>query len=131
MLRLLHLCDSLFPIGGFAYSDGLESATASGAIVDARGLDAWLDVGLDETIGRMEGPAAWRSYVAFNDERWGALAALDEQLTALRPASSARRSSRAMGSRLLTTWHALYPHPRLDELQSIVRSGKIGPALPV
>ena len=31
LLSLLHLCDSLFPIGGFSYSDGLESATYVGS----------------------------------------------------------------------------------------------------
>jgi urease accessory protein len=131
MLRLLHLSDSLFPIGGFAYSDGLESATASGAIVDGNGLRVWLEVTLDEIIGRMEGPAAWRAYLAFADGEWETLAALDAELTALRPSSTARLSSRAMGSRLLTTWQALYPDPRLERLQSIARIGAIGPTLPV
>jgi hypothetical protein len=30
LLALLHVSDSLFPIGGFGYSDGLEAATAAG-----------------------------------------------------------------------------------------------------
>ena len=36
LLSLLHLCDSLFPTGGFAHSDGLEAATArrAGVIVE-------------------------------------------------------------------------------------------------
>jgi urease accessory protein len=131
MLQLLHLCDSLFPIGGFAHSDGLESATARGAIVDQRGLREWLDVALDETFGRMEGPAAWRAYAAFAGQRWAALAGLDEETAALRPSWSARRSSRAMGARLLTTWHALHPDPRLEHLRGLARSGTIGPTLPV
>src|SRR5262249_60697355 len=32
LLALLHLGDSLFPIGGFGYSDGLEAATAAGLV---------------------------------------------------------------------------------------------------
>ncbi len=32
LLALLHLCDSLFPIGAFAYSDGLESAVNARAV---------------------------------------------------------------------------------------------------
>ena len=32
LLALLHLCDSLFPIGGFGYSDGLEAATTAGLL---------------------------------------------------------------------------------------------------
>ena len=119
LLPLLHLCDSLFPIGGFAYSDGLETVTTrplrgdTPAIADAEGLRTWIDVCLDETLGRTEGPAAWQAWPAFRDADWDTLVTLDEELTALRPSSSARRSSRAMGRRLLTTWQTLYPDPRL------------------
>ncbi len=44
---LLHLCDSLFPIGAFAHSEGLEGATADGAVTTAGDLRQWLDVCLD------------------------------------------------------------------------------------
>jgi urease accessory protein len=121
-LELLHLCDSLFPIGAFAYSDGLEAA-ASGAwhvpgtrlapIRDADALGAWIDVVLEESIGRLEGPAVWQAWLAVVDGDWPTLAALDEELTAIRPSSASRSSSRAMGHRLLTTWRALHPDERL------------------
>jgi urease accessory protein len=135
LLALLHLCDSLFPIGAFAYSDGLEAAanrrkpeTADGARAL---LGEWMDVTLDETIGRLEGPAAWTAWRAFGDENWRVVAALDEELAALRPSSSARRSSRAMGRRLLVTWSALHPDPRLKHALTVVGDGRIGPALAI
>jgi urease accessory protein len=130
-LALLHLCDSLFPIGGFAYSDGLESATSAGAVADADALRDWLDVGLDDTFGRLEGPAVWRAWSAFLDAHWDALEALDAELTALRPSSSARRSSRAMGLRLLTSWHALHPDAGLEHAVTLARDGRLGPVLPI
>lgn len=130
-LRLLHLCDSLLPLGGFAYSDGLETATSSGAITSAGDLAAWLDVCLDETIGRMEGPGVRQAWAAFDQGDWDALAALDEELTALRPCANARRSSRAMGLRLLTTWHALHAAPRLAQAIALARGGRFGPVLPI
>src|SRR2546427_563904 len=71
--RLLHLCDSLFPIGGFAFSDGLEAAAARHLIRDAGELGAWLDTVLDESVGRCEGPAgapAWGA-VASGRGGWG------------------------------------------------------------
>ena len=108
-VALLHLCDSLFPIGAFAHSDGLEAATADGRIASADDLGEWLAVCLDESIGRLEGPAVWHAWRAARDGDAAALAALDEELTAMRPSSAARRSSRAMGRRLLTTWRALHP----------------------
>jgi urease accessory protein len=124
-LELLHLCDSLFPIGAFAYSDGLEAA-ATGAwhapgpcpqpIRDADGLGGWMDVVLDESIGRLEGPAVWQAWLAVIDRDWPALAALDEELTAIRPSAASRVASRAMGHRLLTTWRVLHPDDRLSHL---------------
>jgi len=126
-LALLHLCDSLFPIGAFAYSDGLETAAARAAPpFDAGELRAWIDACLDETLGRMEGPAVWQAWTAFRDEDWDTLVMLDEELTALRPSSSGRRSSRAMGRRLLATWQTLHPDPRLE--RPVFRDG---PALPI
>lgn len=131
-LALLHLCDSAFPVGAFAYSDGLEAATASGQIAAASDLREWLEVCRDESIGRTDGPAVWQAWIGFRDEDWPALVALDEELTALRPSSSVRRSSRAMGLRLVTTWQALHPEARLQ--QAIALAGRergFGPALPI
>jgi urease accessory protein len=125
-LELLHLCDSLFPIGAFAYSDGLEAAaavtvrlrpdtTSDTTIASASGdvLSDWINVVLDESIGRLEGPAVWQAWLAVVDGDWRAVATLDEELTAIRPSSAARSASRAMGHRLLTTWRALHPDDRL------------------
>ena len=125
-LELLHLCDSLFPIGAFAYSDGLEAAaavtvrlrpdtTSDTTIASASGdvLSDWINVVLDESIGRLEGPAVWQAWLALVDGDWRAVATLDEELTAIRPSSAARSASRAMGHRLLTTWRALHPDDRL------------------
>jgi len=127
-LELLHLCDSLFPLGTFAHSEGLEAAAAGSVGVDLR---EWIDVVLDEAIGRLEGPAVLRAWDAFDARDWDALVSVDEELTALRPASAARRSSRAMGLRLLTTWHALHPDARLAHALALAGNGAIGPTLPV
>ena len=144
-LELLHLCDSLFPIGGFAYSDGLEAATVrlttfanASALktpdmndASVEHLHAWIDAVLDDTIGRLEGPAVWHAWGAVVDGDFATLIRLDEELTALRPSSSARRSSRAMGQRLLTTWQALHPDGRLERLADLAKEGAIGPVLPL
>lgn len=131
LVALLHLCDSLFPVGAFASSDGLESATTSGAIATRADLRAWLDVCLDETIGRSEGPTLLLAWTAFRERDWERLAAADREAIALRPSSTARRASRGMGSRLLTTWQALHPDQGLDHVLALARSGALGPALPV
>jgi urease accessory protein len=131
LLALLHICDSLFPIGGFGYSDGLEAATAAGLIETPADLQAWLDVCLDEVVGRMDGPAALRAWSAFDRQDWPALCELDEEIMAMRPSAATRRSTRAMGLRLVTAWSALYPDPRLERVLALARGQRLAPALPV
>jgi urease accessory protein len=131
LLALLHLCDSLFPIGGFGYSDGLEAATATELVHTPADLQAWLDVCLDEVVGRTDGPAALRAWSAFDRQDWEALCELDEEITAIRPSSATRRSGRAMGLRLITAWSALYPDHRLEHLLALARRQRLGPVLPI
>jgi urease accessory protein len=131
LLSLLHLCDSLFPIGSFAYSDGLESAVEAGLVAGAGDLPAWLAACRDESFGRTDGPAMVLTWAAWLDGDWSGLTALDREVAALRPSSAARLGSRAMGKRLLATWERLHPDPRLGEIFELSRSGAIGPTLPV
>jgi urease accessory protein len=131
LLALLHVCDSLFPVGGFGYSDGLEAATAAGLVYTPADLQAWLDVSLDEVVGRTDGPAALRAWSAFDRHDWEAICQVDEEVTAMRPSSATRRSSRAMGLRLVTMWSALYPDRRLDLVLDLARVRRLGPALPI
>src|SRR5262249_55823351 len=105
-LFLLHLCDSLFPIGAFASSDGLEAATAvrealvlidradRGVAGDVVGLREWIDAVLDESIGRLEGPAVWQAWRGVIDRDWAAPAAVRDGLTAIRPGRGPRGASR-------------------------------------
>jgi urease accessory protein len=108
MVRLLHLCDSLFPTGGFAHSDGLEAAVACGRVSSVDGLRAWMDVVLEATLARVDGPAVLRAWRACIDGGWSDLAALDAEVHALKPSSTARSASWAIGSRLLKTWGEIH-----------------------
>jgi urease accessory protein len=113
LLTLLHLCDSLFPTGGFAHSDGLEAATASGSVSTAADLREWMDVCLDEVLARSEGPAVRIAWEAFSAGDLDRVIEVDAEIHALRPSSSARQASRALGRRLLKTWHHVHPHHEL------------------
>jgi urease accessory protein len=115
-VRLLHLCDSLFPTGAFAHSDGLETATTAGTVATPADLDEWMRAVVEQTLLRAEGPAvlcAWNAESA-GDER--SLLSLDAEMWALRPSSAARQATRAIGGRLLKSWNALYPTASLSAL---------------
>ena len=43
LIRTLQFTDSFFPVGAFAYSDGLETAACNGQVRDAASLERWMD----------------------------------------------------------------------------------------
>src|SRR5262245_5518259 len=129
LLSLLHICDSFFPIGSFAYSDGLESATASRLVEGAAGLEGWLESCLEEGFARLDGPAIALVWPALTARDWDQVVAIDEDITALRAASAARTSIRSMGLRLLKTWQRVHPDACLEQMLELVRAGRLGPTL--
>jgi urease accessory protein len=131
LLSLLHLCDSLFPIGSFAYSDGLESAAANGLVAGVTDLGEWLDLCLDEGFGRSDGPAMAIVWSAVERVDWDAVVTIDEEVTALRASSTTRMANRSMGRRLLKAWQGLHPDVRLEPMGALVLAERLGPTLPV
>jgi len=108
-LALLHLCDSLFPIGAFAHSDGLESAVASGHVASAADLRDWLGTILTIILAGAEGPAVRMAYLAVHSRDLDALERADSEVAAMRTSSAGRDATRAMGTRLLKTWQQIRP----------------------
>ncbi|HWF86736.1 MAG TPA: urease accessory UreF family protein [Vicinamibacterales bacterium] len=131
LLPLLHLCDSLFPLGSFAHSDGLESAVHAGLVRTGEDLDDWLTACLDEVVGRCDGPAVADVWSAFHAADWERIADVDRDLVAMRPAAAARASTRAMGRRLMATWQAVHAGSEGTNPLSCVDCGSLGPSLPV
>jgi urease accessory protein len=116
VLPLLHLCDSLFPTGGFAHSDGLEWATDRRLLVAPAQLGDWMDACLAQILANCDGRAVWLAWHAHRAEDWEGLAALNDEVHALKASASARQSSRAMGARLIKMWTLLYRPPDLERL---------------
>jgi urease accessory protein len=106
--------DSLFPVGAFAYSDGLESAAVSGSVGDGASLSDWLDHYISNVFVPCDGLALLKSARAQERGDWAAIRSLDEELTALRPAASVRSSSRVIGKRLLTAYVSIQSDPEFS-----------------
>lgn len=116
LVTLLHVCDSLFPVGAFAHSDGLEAAVSDGLVRDVPALRAWMGVMVSETLGGCEAPAARDAWCAAARTDTAALAILDEELHAMRPAAAGREASRTTGTRLLRTFAHIRPSDRLHDI---------------
>jgi urease accessory protein len=130
-LNLLHLCDSLFPTGGFAHSDGLEAATSAGDVRTSGDLALWMETVLDETIARQDGPSMLAARAAALARHETDIVRIDREALALKPASTLRRASRAMGSRLIETWRTTHPSARLEMVSGLIAIRQVAPSLPV
>jgi urease accessory protein len=123
-LLLLHLCDSLFPLGSFVHSDGLETATAAGLVATGSDLRCWLQTTRDEVLARGDGPGLRIAFEAFGRGAFLEVTAVDAELHAMRPAAATRQASRAMGARLLKTWQEIRPQPAVERLMASEGRGR-------
>jgi urease accessory protein len=74
LLRLLQVSSPTFPVGAYAYSQGLEKAVELGWVADASSLVSWLSGLLRCSIARLDLPILVRAYRAWsNDDRDAAL----------------------------------------------------------
>ena len=64
LLALLQLASPALPVGGFAYSQGLESAIDEGRVHDAASAQCWIDDLLMLVIARFEAPVWLRIHAA-------------------------------------------------------------------
>ncbi|MCB2263186.1 MAG: urease accessory protein UreF [Candidatus Thiosymbion ectosymbiont of Robbea hypermnestra] len=90
LLRLMQLVSPALPVGGFAYSQGLEWAVEAGWIRTAGDLEAWLADQLEIALGRLDLPLLIRMQGAVEAGDAGALARWIDWLLAARETSELR-----------------------------------------
>jgi urease accessory protein len=113
-LRLIQLVSPALPVGAFSYSEGLEVLVQAGRLVDAAGLQHWLEAELGRGTLTLEAAALaplrqalkhWRQAQGAEADSGGdplaAVVDLDGWLLALREAPELRAQQRQMGSSLL------------------------------
>lgn len=97
VLQLLRLASPGLPIGGFSYSQGLESALELGLVHDAASARIWLSDALRGPVCRFDAvllTRAWQARAAGDD---ATLVALNQRLLASRDSREQRQESEQMG----------------------------------
>jgi len=94
--RLLQFGDSMFPIGGFSFSCGLESAVQTGVVHDRATLHEFAHTALDQAA-RGDGIALVAAHRAATAGDVEALIAIDAQVFARKPSDETRLMSTRMG----------------------------------
>ena len=95
-LQLMWLASPALPVGGFSYSEGLESAVDAGLVANEAQAGEWLLAQLQLALARSDLPALAQAHQA-----WVALAALDAPASA--SAQRARQSLQAVNDWLRQT----------------------------
>jgi urease accessory protein len=97
LLHLLQFASPALPIGGYSYSQGLETAIDSGAVSDAASARDWIAGYLAEVIAQWEAPLLWRLLNAFEQGDDAAVALWSERFIASRDSAEFRAESIQMG----------------------------------
>lgn len=117
LLRLMAWLSPAFPIGGFAYSGGLERVVHDGLVRDAAGLVGWLS-------SLLRHGSLWNDAVLFAEawRRSGDGAGLKETAElGLALAGSAERHTETLAlGKAFAAAASAWPHPVLDRLPAAV-----------
>jgi urease accessory protein len=103
LLQLIRLASPSLPVGGFSYSEGIESAVDAALVRDEASARAWLLDQLELGIGRSELPVAARALAAWRRGDHDTVAAWNAWFSATRETSELRRQAEQMG-RSLALW---------------------------
>jgi urease accessory protein len=98
--RLLQLASSTLPVGGYTYSEGLESAIELGWIDDAPSAQEWIADNLHNAIATLDLPALAVLHRLWQHGRIEDLLAFDAELRAFRETMELRLADRSMADAL-------------------------------
>lgn len=101
LLQLIWLASPALPVGGFSYSEGLESAVESGAVADEAGAARWLRDQLELALGLSDLAVTAAAIPAWRDGDAARLRALNDWLLQTRETRELRAQAEQMGRSLL------------------------------
>jgi urease accessory protein len=116
LLPLMVWLSPAFPVGSFAYSQGLESAVENGDIHDARSLGGWLVDLLTFGAPRADAVLFAESFRAAEAEDWEALAEANELAIALANSAERRLETTSQGAAFVIAARAAWDCEPLRQL---------------
>ena len=131
LLQLMQLASPALPVGGFSYSEALESAVDSGRVADEGQAREWLLSQLHLSLARSELAVVGKAFGAWQRHDFAGIAELNTWVTITRETSESRQQTEQMG-RSLVAWMKNRPsvaaqHASLDFLAAL----KPAPTWPV
>lgn len=106
-LRLLQLVSPALPVGGFAFSHGLEFAIDAGWIKDAASLQNWIEGVMAQSVAVIDVPLLQRCFDAAQASSADALAKWNAETLAWRETAELFQADVAMGAALVKLLRSL------------------------
>ncbi|WP_175404889.1 urease accessory protein UreF [Marinomonas sp. FW-1] len=122
LLRLLQLSSVGLPVGGFAFSQGMEYAIDQGWVKNKAEVSAWIGLQLQQSVARVDLPVLQRCMAAAKQQDTERLIELNDLILACRETKELRLNDTAMGEalfRLLGSLQIDTPFKRLDEMSFV------------
>jgi urease accessory protein len=127
LLQLIWLASPALPVGGFSYSEGMESAVDEGRVRDEAQACGWLLDQLRLGLARADLPVLSQAMDAWSRADAARIAALNDWSLTTRESAELRRQSEQMGRSLLEWMRNREEDPRVDTLAAL----RPAPAWPV
>ncbi len=101
IFRLLQLCSSNLPVGGYTFSQGMEFAIETGTLKNQQDVHAWIFGYARSSLQYCDIPFINRCYLALEDRDFQALVRLNASCLAMRETRELLLADTAMGKALL------------------------------
>lgn len=119
LLQLIWLASPALPVGGFSYSEGMESAVDCGWVHSGESAAAWLADQLHLTLSRSELPVIGQAIVAWRGADLAGIARLNDWVLATRESSELRQQTQQMGRSLVEWLKSVQPQTASRATQEI------------
>lgn len=103
LLQLMWLASPALPVGGFSYSEGLESAVEAGLVTDEASAGSWLLDQLHLSLARSEIAVVGKAFSAWQRDDQEGIRALNDWVARTRESAELRQQTQQMG-RSLVEW---------------------------
>jgi urease accessory protein len=130
LARMLQFGDSMFPIGGFSFSSGLESAVQKGVVTDASTLLGFTRTATEQAA-RGDGIALIAAHRAAMAADVAELVCIDEAVYARKLSDEARAMSVRMGKKFTEMGVHVLGAPMLHAWHDCIRKGQAPGCCPV
>lgn len=109
LLNLLQLASPSLPVGGYSYSEGLETLVFQGKVNNSKSLQNWIEDSLQFGAIRLEAAVMIRVYRSLQNNDLEKLKYWNNWATAVRETEELRLQSLQMGTSLKTLLIAMQP----------------------